>query len=279
MTNAQLPAVNLQRQQQEFDLAHGLSTLGASGHADPSGIDVGLAQFAVLGLCGECGEVANALKKVLRAAAFGRDSSLAMHQLRTELADVLAYLLKAASALHVDLEEEFLRTVALNCLRFPLAPKTSTVRLVGIAGDRSTVDARRLVDAVARNSQTSACVLELPHLATDDIAHVSQWLRKARDTVAGELRSEYVFVANDPAYAIMTLLNARRDMTRDDRLCVAREWLAFEQATWQAVSVRRLFLSATSPVGPVETALSQHGARILAANVDPWEQLQAIVAP
>lgn len=281
MRNVHTSPLTLQRRQEEFDLAHGLNNIGASGNLDRTGIDLGMAQFAVLGLCGECGEVANALKKILRAAAFHRDTGVPMRQLRSELADVFAYLLKAASVLKVDLEEEFLHTVALNCLRFPLVQKSSAIRLVGIGGDRAVADARELADAVERNSRKPALVVNLPHPPATDVAGVMMWLREAIDSVTDALSAgvpgDYVFVANDPAYSAMTFLLATQDLPREERISIANEWLAFEQATWQHVSLRRLFISSISTPEPVELALHQHGARTLSPADDCWLQLQSMV--
>jgi len=60
--------------------------------------------YPTLGLCGEAGEVADKVKKVLRDRAGAFDAAV-IDDLRLELGDVLWYVAQLASELELDLDE------------------------------------------------------------------------------------------------------------------------------------------------------------------------------
>lgn len=72
--------------------------------------------FMVLALCGEVGELANALKKLERGSKEWNDES--RYELAMEMADVFTYLLNCAMIIKVDLEKAYLEKRALNVKRF-----------------------------------------------------------------------------------------------------------------------------------------------------------------
>lgn len=117
----------LQEAQTAFDRARGFD-FDAMNPGDAEKLT-----FAGLALCGEVGELANALKKAQRATWMGQDPTAHLKQAADEIGDVLAYLLKTATMLGADLADVYLTTMSDNCLRFP--PRTaSTARLITIAG-------------------------------------------------------------------------------------------------------------------------------------------------
>lgn len=117
----------LQEAQAEFDRGRGFD-FDAKNRSEVERLS-----FAGLALCGEVGELANALKKAQRARWLGEDPAAYLKQAADELGDVLAYLLKTATLLGADLTDVYLTTMSDNCLRFP--PRTSSrARLITIAG-------------------------------------------------------------------------------------------------------------------------------------------------
>src|SRR5712664_2291786 len=123
----------LQSLQLEFDKAHGFAEIGALGMPSPPAnrgarSETGAAAFAALALAGECGEIANAIKKAVRAEHMDQDPKAHLDVAKGELADAFAYLLKLAAVLNTDLATEYLETVALNCLRFAITGQENGMR-------------------------------------------------------------------------------------------------------------------------------------------------------
>lgn len=84
--------------------------------------------YPTLGLCGESGEVADKIKKVLRDRAGVFDAQI-REDLRLELGDVLWYVAQLASELELDLED----IAAANLAK--LASRAAR-NVIGGSGDR-----------------------------------------------------------------------------------------------------------------------------------------------
>jgi len=71
--------------------------------------------FLALGICGEAGELANIVKRVVRG-----DDSLrgARHEIEEEVADIFIYLVKTCNQMEIDLEEAYLNKLERNRSRF-----------------------------------------------------------------------------------------------------------------------------------------------------------------
>lgn len=72
-------------------------------------------------LAGEVGEFANLVKKVVRSVVYGRGEytlDSVKRELAEELADVFIYTLTIAGLLGIDLEQEFLKKLEKNKIRF-----------------------------------------------------------------------------------------------------------------------------------------------------------------
>lgn len=78
-------------------------------HARAAEGSIDLAVFYTLGLAGEVGEVANLVKKFVRANVTPDAATLG-----DELADVFIYLLLLADEIGVDLVEEYKKKVVVN---------------------------------------------------------------------------------------------------------------------------------------------------------------------
>lgn len=97
--------------QQEFDSSH----TGRFDWDKSIDDDSELLGFLVLCLCGEAGEAANLVKKIIRG-----DFTLSEKKTEvvSELADVMIYLLKLSYQLGFDLEEECIKKIDINKGRF-----------------------------------------------------------------------------------------------------------------------------------------------------------------
>ena len=104
---------DLQKMQKEFDLSHSVADKPFYTKIDENNLHE-LEHLAVC-LTGELGEFCNILKKVSRG-----DMPLAevKEELDLELIDVFIYLLKISNQFDVDLEEGFLKKLAINKARF-----------------------------------------------------------------------------------------------------------------------------------------------------------------
>lgn len=72
-------------------------------------------EYLALALCGESGEVANAVKKVIRGDHTYQEQK---EEIIGEVTDVLIYILKFAYQMDFDLEEAFLKKLELNRTKF-----------------------------------------------------------------------------------------------------------------------------------------------------------------
>ena len=147
---------DIQALQREFDLTRGFefhefleriqSTSLLPGTPELNPLSSWLLLFTCTALAGETGELANAVKKAIRATMLNQSSELHLIKARSELADVLAYLLKMTNILGDDLETRYLEVVCQNALRFPVQDQTGGVvlSLAGPSGSGKTTIARHL---------------------------------------------------------------------------------------------------------------------------------------
>jgi NTP pyrophosphatase (non-canonical NTP hydrolase) len=91
-------------------------------HTKPKDFDAFLnkLQFGTIALCGEVGEFANVVKKILRERdANKKTPEERLISLNEELVDVFAYTLILSATLGIDLEKEYLKKMEKNKERFP----------------------------------------------------------------------------------------------------------------------------------------------------------------
>lgn len=120
----------LLRLQRAFDESRGIANLPDADTArddDP----LGRLEYALIGLTGEVGEIANIIKKARRGRAQGLTAEqLVPIALAEEVADVFSYLLKLADQAGIALGHAYLTKMCLNAHRFrrrPGAPPMLTV--------------------------------------------------------------------------------------------------------------------------------------------------------
>lgn len=100
--------------QKEFDKEHGFSNKYSRY----------LLMGVTLSLLGECGELANLVKKYIRSEKAGGKHTLPdqgrnyLEEAKEELADIFIYLMKLSIILNADLEEEFLKKREKNKIKF-----------------------------------------------------------------------------------------------------------------------------------------------------------------
>ncbi len=99
--------------QREFDKSHSVS--GKSFYIDVSEDNLHDLEHLIVCLIGELGEFSNLLKKVVRGDVCLADVK---GDLDEELADTFIYLIKIANQFNVDLENEFIKKLSKNELRF-----------------------------------------------------------------------------------------------------------------------------------------------------------------
>jgi len=76
-------------------------------------------QFGTIALCGEVGEFANVVKKVLRENDAGKEvSGERIKNLNEELVDVFSYTMILSATLGIDLEKEYFKKMEKNKERF-----------------------------------------------------------------------------------------------------------------------------------------------------------------
>ena len=99
--------------QSKFDKEHGFSNKYSRERL------TGIA----LALMGECGELANLIKKHNRSVQFGGKHSLPdknrnyLEEAKEELADILIYLMKLSMILGADLEQEYFKKLGKNKIK------------------------------------------------------------------------------------------------------------------------------------------------------------------
>jgi NTP pyrophosphatase (non-canonical NTP hydrolase) len=259
----------LQLLQDQFDEAHGLRGLG--GKPNQSGVDLGAVQFAALALCGECGEIANAIKKAVRAVALGASPENAISHAKAELGDAYAYLLKLSTVLGADLDEIYLETLALNHLRFKGSAVKNQRLVIGLVGQTVIAAAPELERTISMNGRAST--IHLPE-APDDVQSFVDWLAAAQDKILSLLsadRDQSLLIANDPAYYAVTIRARIKSDSVQAGFRVAQAWANFEIAISQQVTRRFLLLSAVSNRSAAIEKLLAHGAREVTPAAD-WAQ-------
>jgi dCTP diphosphatase len=267
-----------QRRQETFDSGHGLRAVGR--RVLRRGPDWGPLQFAALALCGECGELANALKKVIRSQTLSTSAAQHIDHARRELADIYAYLLKLASLLEVDLDEEYLETLGLNYLRFPIKNRWSLPRVIGIAGQSAVQIANGLRRETASGEAPNMDFLTLPVPPTTSPQRYLAWLRSAKTKIARQLsvtRGDVLVLVNDPVLCTISYRRVRRKPPYDDSATILQCWISIEELICAKGSSRHLLLTQdASPSASVEK-LVRHGANVIENGVD-WLTIQKITA-
>jgi NTP pyrophosphatase (non-canonical NTP hydrolase) len=100
------------KKQQEFDKEH-KSNFDWSQKIDDKNIEV--LQFLLLSMVGEFGEASNLIKKVVRGDCQLKDIK---NSLSEEIIDILIYVIKIIYQLDINLEEEYIKKMEKNKLRF-----------------------------------------------------------------------------------------------------------------------------------------------------------------
>ncbi len=102
--------------QRRFDEGHGFSNSNKYSKESITGV--------ALALFGECGELANIIKKYIRSVEAGGKDTISergrryMEEAREELADIFSFILKMAMVLDADLEEEYFKKLEKNKKKF-----------------------------------------------------------------------------------------------------------------------------------------------------------------
>jgi len=100
--------------QKEFDKKHGFSNKYSKK----------MLMRVTLALLGECGELANLVKKYTRSESAGGKHTIPdrgrpyLEEAREELADIFIYLMKLSMILGTDLEDEYLKKLEKNKKKF-----------------------------------------------------------------------------------------------------------------------------------------------------------------
>jgi NTP pyrophosphatase (non-canonical NTP hydrolase) len=265
----------LQDLQREFDSTHGLegidAVVGSRGHKSLSA-KTGAAAFAALALAGECGEVANSIKKALRAQHLDREAKVHLDIAKEELADVLAYLLKLANVLETDLVEEYLQTVALNSLRFALPKTKKGPRVVGLAGfDNLVVEGIATEIALAKPSDY---VLELSKPPSLEAGRISSWVIESgtqlEATLGRQPNANTVLVRHDPAFHAHWMSSRASAPQHVSQIPILQALIGFERIVWNRAQSRSLLVIVnpmsdmvnSESVKSLLSKLAAHGANI-----------------
>lgn len=142
--------------QRAFDESRGMANLPEPG--DAAGADqLSRLEYSLIGLTGEVGEIANIIKKARRSrAVHGVDERATLVGLGSEIADVLAYLLKLADQAHVDPARAWLQKMCRNAHRFSRAERVPLLTIAGPPGSgKSTI-----VRALETSFVGGACYIE-----------------------------------------------------------------------------------------------------------------------
>lgn len=129
---------DLSRLQNAFDQSRGIADLPYP-KGEAAGDTLARLEYAVIGLMGEVGEIANLVKKARRERALGVDVSGQLSPaLSGEVADVLSYLLKLASEAQIDFSHAYLAKMCRNAHRFHSKVGPSTITIAGPPGSGKT---------------------------------------------------------------------------------------------------------------------------------------------
>jgi deoxyadenosine/deoxycytidine kinase/NTP pyrophosphatase (non-canonical NTP hydrolase) len=210
----------LQQLQQSFDISRGFDFTDALNALGENAIreDI-LLQFSALALCGEVGELANNIKKTVRAKLLNQEESSHRDGARHELGDVLAYLLKMSNLLNEDLTLRYLQQMCENALRFSAKTKVASgvVAIVGPSGAGKSTTVRKLAERLGGVRHFLENAPANPFLATaqsdsstPDLTYQSQdWFaRQQEEFLAGVVPGELAILDQDPA--AITLVYSRR---------------------------------------------------------------------
>lgn len=143
---------DLSRIQSSFDQSRGIADLPyAKGQAMED--TLARLEYAVIGLIGEVGEIANLIKKARRGQALDVDESGHLtSELSAEVADVLSYLLKLAAQGDINPSQAYLEKMCRNAHRFHAKLRPATITIAGPPGSGKTTIATALSDIIGAES-------------------------------------------------------------------------------------------------------------------------------
>jgi NTP pyrophosphatase (non-canonical NTP hydrolase) len=228
-------------------------------------------QFTALALCGECGELANALKKMVRSQALGMSLDRHKNHARSELADIYAYLLKLSSLLSVDLEAEYLETLGLNCLRFPIVNRHTLPRVIGIGGPEASKIANRIRGVTSSVTTARFEMLMLPAPPMKSSRKYVDWLRSAKAKIAMRLSAgqcKYLLLVNDPALSTVSFRSLRLCGNMKHDMAILRSWISIEELICIKGSGRGLLLTHDAAPPSAIERLVNHGAKVIHSSAD-----------
>lgn len=160
---------DLARIQSAFDQSRGIADLPyAKGQAKDD--TLARLEYAVIGLIGEVGEIANLVKKARRGQVLGVDESGQLtSELSGEVADVLSYLLKLATEGGINPSQAYLEKMCRNAHRFHAKLRPATITIAGPPGSGKTTVASALSDIIGAESVYIECPGDNPFLDRLDL--------------------------------------------------------------------------------------------------------------
>lgn len=143
---------DITRLQRAFDKSRGIADLPFP-EGEATGNALARLEYAVIGLMGEVGEIANLVKKARRGLARGLgDGRPLLPELSEEVADVLSYLLKIAAEAGIDPSGAYLAKMCRNAHRFIRANAVpAAISIAGPPGSGKTSVADALTHVIGND--------------------------------------------------------------------------------------------------------------------------------
>lgn len=205
---------SLQELQGRFDSSRGFdferrASSGGSGDGGADAWDLWLhnLEYATLAIAGESGELANIIKKARRVVWTSGGHRLDTKAVQSELADILAYVLKCANVGGWDLEVAYLEKMSDNALRFPPRTQPGAGRVVTVCGPPGagkTTTVRHLEGQAATYVEEAA---SNPYLGdggkpTSAVASQRWFLDRLAEFIAAAPRGRDLILEQDPAAVV-----------------------------------------------------------------------------